>query len=108
MVIEYVPNPDFIAFSCEKQKCVGAGLNTFNGMALNKTNESHTGTEQQRRDSGHSAIILQSETADFVQGSVVGEVHTAGTLVANVEADNKNLFQTLHGEENLSIYRLRV
>lgn len=76
-------------------------------MALNKT-KSHTGTEQQRRDSGQSAIILQSETADFVQGSVVGEVHTGGTLIDYVEADNKHIFQMLHGEKKFSLYRLRV
>lgn len=77
-------------------------------MALKKNKDSHTGTEQQRRDSGHSAIILQSETADFVQGSVVGKVHTGGTLIDYVETDNKHIFQTLHGEKKLPLHRLRV
>lgn len=60
-----------------------------------------TRTEEQWTGSAHSPLILQSETADLVQGSVVGEVHAVWT---NVEPDDERLPQSVHGELNLSTF----
>ncbi len=61
-----------------------------------------TRTEEQRTGSGHSPLILQNETADFVQGGVVGEVDAVWALVYDVEPEDEQLPQTIHNELNLS------
>ena len=64
-----------------------------------------TRTEEERTGSGHSPLVLQSETAHLVQGGVVGEVDAIGSLVHDVELDNEQLLQTVHGELNLATAR---
>lgn len=67
-----------------------------------------TRTEEQRTSSGHSPLILQSETAHLVQGSVIGEVDAVGSFVYNVEPDDEQLLQTIHSEMNLATGPLGV
>lgn len=61
-----------------------------------------TRTEEQRTGSGHSPLILQSETADLVQCGVVGEVDAVWALVHDVEPEDEQLPQTIHSELDLS------
>lgn len=67
-----------------------------------------TRTEEQRTSSGHSPLILQSETADLVQGSVVGEMDAVCALVYYVEPEDEQLLQAIHSELNLSAARCGV
>lgn len=64
-----------------------------------------TRTQVQWTDSGHSPLILQSETAYLVQGGVVGEVDAIVSLVFDVKADSEQLLQTFHSELNLPTAR---
>lgn len=61
-----------------------------------------TRTEEQRTNSGHPPLILQSETADLVQGGVEGEVDAVWTLVCDVEPEDERLPQAFHDDLNLS------